>query len=112
MSKKVPGGAFSSPFRNYPARSLLEELFKAEVGEIVMGPTADGYAVARLKEIQSATATSNVEDLKQLQETLSTAIANDVLQEYTQALRDEYSVSVNKGALDAYFSNQGYGGRR
>ena len=112
VEKSAPVSRFSSLSEITLPRSLLEELFKAEVGEIVMGPTADGYAVARLKEIQSATATSNVEDLKQLQETLSTAIANDVLQEYTQALRDEYSVSVNKGALDAYFSKQGYGGRR
>ena len=112
VEKSAPVARFSSLSEITLPRSLLEDLFKAEVGEIVMGPTADGYAVARLKEIQSATATSNVEDLKQLQETLSTAIANDVIQEYTQALRDEYSVSVNKGALDAYFSNQGFGGRR
>ncbi len=112
VEKGAPVARFSSLSGINLPRSLLEELFKAEVGEIVMGPTADGYAVARLREIQSATATSNVEDLNQLQETLSTAIANDVLQQYTQALRDEYSVSVNKGALDAYFSNQGYGGRR
>ena len=55
--------------QGYPAPLLLEELFKAEVGEIVMGPTADGYAVARLKKSSRLTATSNVEDLKQLQET-------------------------------------------
>ena len=44
--------------------------------------------------------------------TLSSAIANDVLQEYTRALREEYSVSVNQAGLDAYFSHQGYGGHR
>ena len=76
---------------------------------MVLAPTQDGYAVARLKEIQNATADDNDGDLKQLRETLTAAIANDILQEYTRALRQEYAVSIHQAALDAYFSNQGYG---
>lgn len=107
-----PVSRFSSRADSAVPRSVLEELFKAKVGDIVMGPTSDGYAVVRLMDIQSATTSTNDGDLQQLQETLSSAIANDVLQEYTRALREEYSVSVNQAGLDAYFSHQGYGGHR
>ncbi|MGB0630401.1 MAG: peptidyl-prolyl cis-trans isomerase [Alphaproteobacteria bacterium] len=106
-----PVSRFSSRSDSSVPRSVLEDLFKAKVGDIVMGPTAEGYAVVRLKDIQSATATTNDGDLKQLRDTLSSAIASDLLQEYTRALREEYSVSENRAALDAYFASQGYSGR-
>lgn len=93
-------------------RPLLPELFKAKTGGVVMGQTAEGYAVAKLKDIETETPKADDGDFKRLQETLSSAIANDVLQEYTRALRDEYSVSINRTALDAFFTGQGgrYGG--
>ena len=106
-----PVSRFSSRSDSAVPRSVLEDLFKSKIGDIVMGPTADGYAVVRLKDVQQATAATNDGDLKQLQETLSSAIASDLLQEYTRALRDEYSVSINQSALDAYFASQGSAGR-
>lgn len=92
-------------------RPLLPELFKAKPGGVVMGQTAEGYAVAKLKDIRNELPKADDADFKRLQETLSGAIANDVLQEYTRALRTEYSVSVNQRALDAFFTGQGYGGQ-
>lgn len=92
-------------------RTLLPELFKAKTGGVVMGQTAEGFAVAKLREIQSTAPKADDGDYKRLQETLSGAIANDVLQEYTRALRNEYSVSVNQAALEAFFTGQGYGQR-
>ena len=74
-----------------------------------MAPTQDGYAVARLKDIENAKIDYNDGDLKEVREALTAGIANDILQEYTHALRQEYSVSIDQAALDAYFSNQGYG---
>jgi len=89
--------------------TILAGLFKAKVGDVVMAPTQDGYAVARLKDIENAKIDYNDGDLKDLREALTAGIANDILQEYTHALRQEYSVSIHQAALDAYFSNQGYG---
>jgi hypothetical protein len=88
---------------------LLPELFKAKTGGIVMQQTTDGFAVARLKDIQNNPPNAYDGDFKRLQETLTSVIANDVLSEYTRALRNEYSVSINRAGLDAYFSGQGYG---
>ena len=90
-------------------RPLLPGLFKAKTGDIVMAQTAEGYAVGRLKEILNAAPKADDGDFKRLQESLSGAMANDVLQEYTRALRNEYSVSINQAALEAYFSLQSSG---
>lgn len=90
-------------------RPLLPELFKAKTGDIVMGQTADGYAVAVLTEIENNPPPADDGDFKRLQETLDGAIANDVLSEYTRALRKEYPVSINQSGLNAFFSGQGYG---
>ncbi len=95
--------------RNAIPPTILAGLFKAKVGDVVMAPTQDGYAVARLKDIENAKIDYNDGDLKELREALTAGIANDILQEYTHALRQEYSVSIDQAALDAYFSNQGYG---
>ena len=103
-----PVSRFTSRGDSSVPPSVIEPLFNAKVSDIVMGPTEDGYAVVRLKNVQAATADTNDGDLAQLEETLASAIANDVLQEYTRALRDEYAVTVNRAALDQYFANQGY----
>jgi hypothetical protein len=71
-----------------------------------MGQTPDGYAVARLTRIESATAPSADADFERLKDTLSAAIATDLLQGYTQALRDEYSVSINNAGLEAFLATQ------
>ena len=90
-------------------RQLLPELFRARTGEIVMQQTADGYAVAVLTEIENNPPPADDGDFMRLQETLDEAIANDVLSEYTRALRKEYPVSINQAGLNAFFAGQGYG---
>ena len=43
-----------------------------------MQQTADGYAVARMKDIQNNPPPADDGDFKRLQETLTSALANDV----------------------------------
>ena len=74
-----------------------------------MQQTADGYAVAVLTEIENNPPPADDGDFMRLQETLDEAIANDVLSEYTRALRKEYPVSINQAGLNAFFAGQGYG---
>ena len=87
-------------------RALIADLFKAEKGGIVMGPTAEGYAVARLAEIIAAGEPSGDADYERLKDTLASAFATDLLQQYTQALRQEYPVSISGAALEAFFASQ------
>ncbi len=97
---------FATAAENAIPRALVPNLFKAKEGGIVMGQTPDGYAVARLTRIQSAAAPSADADFQRLEDTLSAAIATDLLQGYTQALRNEYSVSINNAGLEAFLTTQ------
>ena len=62
--------------------------------------------MARVTAIEQAVPNPSDEDYKRLEATLAAALGNDVMQEFTLALREAYSVSVNRAALDAYFANQ------
>ncbi len=104
--KAKPVSRFATAADNSVPRALVPDLFKAKEGEVVMGQTPDGYAVARLTRIDSATAPSADADFERLKDTLSAAIANDLLQGYTQALRKEYSVSINNAGLEAFLATQ------
>ncbi len=101
-----PVSRFATAADNAVPRALVPDLFKAKEGGVVMGQTPDGYAVARLTRIESATAPSADADFERLKDTLSAAIATDLLQGYTQALRDEYSVSINNAGLEAFLATQ------
>ncbi|MBT5649409.1 MAG: hypothetical protein HOJ41_16250 [Rhodospirillaceae bacterium] len=111
VESSKPVSRFGTGTDNIIPRPLLPALFKAKTGDIVMQQTADGYAVARIKDIQNNPPPADDGDFKRLQETLTSALANDVLSEYTRALRNEYPVSINQAGLEAYFSGQGYGSR-
>ena len=111
VQSSKPVSRFGTGTDNIIPRPLLPALFKAKTGDIVMQQTADGYAVARMKDIQNNPPPADDGDFKRLQETLTSALANDVLSEYTRALRNEYPVSINQAGLEAYFSGQGYGSR-
>ena len=91
--------------------SIIEDLFKAKTGELFIGPTAEGFAIVKLIDIQRTIPATGDDKLKQLQKTLSNAIANDVIEEYTRALREEYSVSINEPLLNSYLANQASGNR-
>ena len=104
--KAKPVSRFATAADNAVPQALVPDLFKAKEGDVVMGQTPDGYAVARLTRIESATAPSSNADFEGLKDTLSAAIATDLLQGYTQALRDEYSVSINSAGLEAFLATQ------
>ncbi len=83
-------------------RPLVERLFEAREGEIIEQSFADGAAVARLVEIQSA----NQSDAARadLARTISGQLANDIVTQLSFALQEEYPVDVDSAALEAAFS--------
>ena len=86
-------------------REILPKLFKAKRGDVVIAQTAEGYAVARLIDIKNGQIAQDKKNFDKLQKVLSSAVSDDILQQYTKALRKEYSVSINKAALQKYFAN-------
>jgi peptidyl-prolyl cis-trans isomerase D len=109
VQESEPVSRFGTGTDSIVPRPLLPELFKARTGDVVMQETLDGYAVALLKDIKNTPPPADDGDFRRLQETLDGAIANDILSEYTRALRNEYPVSINQAGLNAFFAGQGYG---
>ena len=101
-----PISRLSASANSLVPRSLMKDFFTAKPGEILMGQTLDGYAIARVQNVLAAPSGRPNSDFKRLQNSLSAAISKDVLQQYTMALRQQYSVSINQAALDAYFADR------
>ena len=105
--KTGPVSRFGGRGLNVLPREILSKLFKAKIGDVVIAQTADGYAVARVTDIKTKQKAQDRKNFDKLQKVLSSALSDDVLQQYAKALRKEYSVSINKAALQKYFSNSG-----
>ncbi len=84
-------------------QSLIRSMFKAKTGGVAMAGYNKGYAVARLKEIERARPEANAEEYKNIGTFLKTAIANDIVGQFTDALRQRYDVSIDQRAVEAMF---------
>jgi peptidyl-prolyl cis-trans isomerase D len=84
-------------------QSLIQSMFKAKTGGMAMAGYSKGYAVARLKEIERARPEANAEEYKNIGSSLKTAIANDIVGQFTDALRQRYDVSIDRRAVEAMF---------
>ena len=100
----------SSPFTRFEQggdtalpSSLAAELFSAKQGEVALGATETGYAVAVLDRVEPANPSSDKEEFDEIRNEVKAAMAGDLLSQYTTALRGIYPVSVNSGALERLF---------
>ena len=105
--KTEPISRFGARGSKIIPQEILPRLFKAKKGDVVIAQTAEGYAVARLIDIKIPQKAAYRKNFDELQKVVSSALSNDVLQQYAKALHKEYSVSINKAALQKYFSNSG-----
>jgi peptidyl-prolyl cis-trans isomerase D len=83
------------------SNELSTALFGAKKGDIVVGATPTGFAVASLKEIIPADPKKNQADARNLKEQLRSALTTDALSQYLAALRQQYKVDINRTALDS-----------
>lgn len=104
----TPVSRFASATETVIPQALLPEVFKADKGNAVMGQTVDGFAVARVTEVTTEKVDTSSGDYQRLIETVGSAFANDLLQEYTRALRQEYEVTINDAALNQFYAQQQY----
>ncbi len=84
--------------------ALAAELFGLRPGETAMAPSAEGYAVAQLKDIRSASPAADKTALDGLKQRLGAAVADDVLAQFASALRSRYTVRIDRGAIDRLFN--------
>lgn len=88
-----------------PSPQLTPLIFDANLNGVVTAPASDGYVVARVTEILPADPTSDAEGVEALQEELSNAMRQDFLAQFSAALRERYSVSVNRQLIDQLTGN-------
>jgi len=80
---------------------LVASLFAAKVGDIVTAPTPQGAYVAKLVSITPADPDKDAEGMKQLQEQLSGTVDGDLLNAFTEELRERYGVEINEHAIES-----------
>lgn len=81
---------------------LLERLFKAKVGEVVVAPVQDGFVVARLKEVAGAAPTgTQAEVQKQLTDSIRNDIGSNLMDQVYNAFANRYPVEVDQTIVDS-----------
>lgn len=83
--------------------ALVNALFAAENGAVVVQPDDNGYAVARLEDIQEADAAANPEQVAQLQERISGSMVGDLQQQFLAALRAGAEIDVNYQRITGFY---------
>jgi len=84
------------------ATTLVAPIFEADVNAIVDQPIAEGGAVARVAEIQTADMTAP--ERKQLRQALASQIANDIINQLAVALQNEIDIDIDRPALKSAFA--------
>ena len=95
--------------RSPVSNEISSALFGARKGDIVVGATPTGFAVASLKEIIPADPKKNKADAENLKTQLRSALTTDAISQYLVSLRQRYPVEINRAALD-YIAGRNTGG--
>lgn len=82
-------------------RALVGELFDLSIGQAGSGERSDGVVVARLDEVIPAAATEDADEARSaIAQNLTAAMETDIYTQFSEALRREIPVSVNRAAVD------------
>jgi len=83
--------------------ALVAKIFETDAGKAVSARGTDGYAVAQVKSIEPADPTKDSAAVQRLAQQLTPSMREDLLQEFDQALRERYPVSVDQAAVARAF---------
>ncbi len=76
------------------------KLFSLKLGQAGMARTSDGFVVAVLKDIKGADA--NAKKAKdEMRQELGRGITDDLLGQFTGALRNQFGVEINQKTIEA-----------
>ncbi len=78
----------------------MTELFKAKAGDAAAGRGEDGYVVARLQEILPADPAADANGVAAVERALAGTLRGDVQNAFASTLRREFSVTINRQALE------------
>lgn len=84
---------------------MIAKLFAAKPNEVVSGNTPDAQIVARLKEIIPADPKAADADLAPVRASVEQGLGNDLVTEFTNALRGKYPVEIYPQRIEQFFAS-------
>lgn len=85
-------------------RQLASQLFEIKPGEITVAQGPDGFLVAKLTAIEPVDPEAEAEGIDELRDRLGESLQGDILSQFSAALRQNYTVSVNQAVIDEVLS--------
>jgi len=80
--------------------ALIAPLFTAKEGDVVQAQTQNGIGVARLVEIRKVSSGGDSFERDDLRTQLADAMNRDMAQQLVEALRDRYSIDVDRDTIE------------
>jgi len=80
--------------------ALIAPLFTAKEGDVVQAQTQNGIGVARLVEIRKVSSGGDSLERDDLRTQLADAMNRDMAQQLVEALRDRYSIDVDRDTIE------------
>jgi len=85
---------------------LVQKVFDLKPGKAAQERSAEGYQIARLKEVIAVTPGADADGVKKLAGELSSALKGDVVAQLGEALRAEHGVEINQAVLNQLYAPQ------
>jgi peptidyl-prolyl cis-trans isomerase D len=92
--------------QDYPA-PLVSKIFAARIGDAVQVETPSGIALARVKTIRAADTTGLADAEKTLTPRVRQDVSEDLMQQFSAALRQVYPVKINHDIIDQMYGTAG-----
>jgi peptidyl-prolyl cis-trans isomerase D len=86
--------------------ALRPKLFTTKLGNVVSGPTSDGYLVAAVKEIRPADPATDADGVKAVRQQLAQLLQNDLLTGFGAALRERHPVTLDEDVFNRLLAPQ------
>ncbi|WP_420547224.1 SurA N-terminal domain-containing protein [Curvivirga sp.] len=80
--------------------SLIQTLFGEAVGSAATGLAGNAYYVGQLDQINVPTFSADSATIKEIDEATLAGMTTDLIQQYSSALRERHSVTVNQGLVN------------
>ena len=80
---------------------LVASLFAAKIGDVMSSPSPQGAVVAKLASVTPADAKADAAGVHQLENQLRGTIDADLLNAFTEALRERYGVEINERVVSS-----------
>lgn len=87
-----------------PARlvspALMDLLFQANIGDVIEARVGNGHVIAKLMEVLPPEGAELAQVREQVDQAVGSALANDLVAGFTRTVTEEFSVVLNREAID------------